>query len=115
MAARGPADLYHSWFAFIPKNVNPTDVVIQKTPAELRPLSISNTDRKVVAKAVCNPSNAIGQRVCLDVQRGGMSGRLICDGVFVVEAYAQMCCRYSDKFPAIALFDLKAVFPSIEW
>jgi len=113
--AKTVAGFNHSYFAFIPKDVGPEEVSVARRPSQLRPLSVSNTDRKIIASCVNYGLSAIARKTCIAAQRGGLSGRQLCDNIYDLETHALLCCRLSSVFPAIVLFDLQTAFPSISW
>jgi len=102
-------------FCFIPKKVSNLERVVSRKTKELRPLTIGNTERKIIASAVNLPLAQVAERTCIANQRGGLKGRQLTDAVLDIEAHAQLVCRLAATFPAILLFDFAAAFPSINW
>ena len=103
---------------FIPKgDVNDHGASVQAKPDELRPLSLSNTDQKLLALAA-NQSLVHACSVTVEShQRGFMKGRLLTDNVLELDAHVDsyLMCRSTDICVAQVLLDMKAAFPSAAW
>ena len=113
-----PECLHCSLMTFIPKgDVNDHGASVQAKPDELRPLSLSNTDQKLLALAA---NQSLVQACSVTVgshQRGLMKGRQLTDNVLEVDAYVDsyLLCRSMDACVAQVLLDMKAAFPSAAW
>ena len=57
-----------------------------RAPANTRPLSLSNTDAKIVAKAVNIPLADVAAQTVDPVQRGLVKNRLLHDNIFDLES-----------------------------
>ena len=88
---------------------------VQARPGDLRPLSLSNADQKLVALAI----NVSLGRVCggtvHSAQRGFRRGRLITDNVIELEARTMKELYTGARCPALLFIDIKAAFPSVAW
>ena len=81
-------------------------------PGDTRPLSIVNTDNRVMANAVRIALEPVFERWVSEVQRGFLAGRSLLANVVDIDHEAMrvsLRCRHG----AIILFDFRAAFPSI--
>ena len=90
-------------------------VGVQARPGDLRPLSLSNADQKLVALAI----NVSLSRMCEDTvhssQRGFRKGKVITGNVIELEARIMKELYIGARCPALLLIDIKAAFPSVAW
>ena len=116
-------DANHALLALIPKQAEPQDAThgLYRHPKNLRPLSLSNTDVKLLAlalSAVVAPTLPAWART---EQKGFISGRLITQNVIDIESHAiQAALRTSlgpgpEQLcnPVAVFFDFGAAFPSL--
>jgi len=100
--------------AFIPKGDDPHDaLLVARTPATTRPISLSNTDNKYFALALDRPLAEAATVTVHPRQRGFVHGRSLIDNVLEVEGFGQSYTIAEADNPAILLFDLMAAFPSL--
>ena len=103
----------HSNIAYLwllPKGDNPSPC---RAPADMRPLSGSNTDAKILASML---GSVVEPTICkwaVPWQRGFLKDRHLLNNVLEVDAYALKCSLLSDDDTAILLLDFAAAFPSI--
>ena len=105
----------NAWLVLLPKGQDESDeAVISRGPGETRPLSVSNTDCKIVACA-CNESlKAALPRWAKYEQRGFVMGRQLVDNVIDIDAVSHVAAaQCSDA--VLALFDFANAFPSVAW
>ena len=81
----------------------------------MRPLTVSNTERKILASAVNTPLAKVAASTCVPNQHGGLKGRQLADAVLDIDAHGQMVARLAATYPAILLLDFASAFPSINW
>ena len=110
-----PASFGESIFAFIPKatgslQLQPGEVAAK--PRDLRPLSLANTDNKIIASFVNASLGPIAQLMCFHAQFGFIDERQMGDGVLGLEASALHGVRRSAT-SALLFLDFCAAFPSI--
>ena len=111
-----PEDFNYSNFACVPKNVNdPLVTRVSCTPDRFRMLSVSNTDHKLLAAAMAQPLGVLVSCTVVAQQRGGITGRVLGDGIIDLETHGLLCTRIASQWPALVFFDFKAAFPSIAW
>ena len=90
-------------------------VGVQARPGDLRPLSLSNADQKLVALAIgYTLSRVCGETVHCS-QRGFRRGKLITDNVIELEARIMKELYTGARCPALLLIDIKAAFSSVAW
>jgi hypothetical protein len=100
--------------AFIPQGDDPNDsLLVARTPATTRPISLSNTDNKYFALALNCPLAEAATVTVHPRQRGFVHGRSLIDNVLEVEGFGQSYTIAEADNPAILLFDLMAAFPSL--
>ena len=104
----------HSLTAFLPKP-SPDAALTStcRTPGNTRPITLSNTCAKVIAKALAKPLQYLVKKTCLHHQHGMIGGRQITDAVFKV-CYALDSWRRRQGFECGALLlDMQRAFPSV--
>ena len=110
-----------SWFngstlVFIPKGEPVAGGVgVQARPGDLRPLSLSNADQKLVALAINVSLSRVCEGTVHSAQRGFRRGRLITDNVLELEARIMRELYAGARCPALLLIDIRAAFPSVAW
>ena len=105
-----------STLVFIPKgDPGAGGVGVQARPGDLRPLSLSNADQKLVALAINVSLSRMCEDVVHDSQRGFRKGKVITDNVIELEARIMKELYTGARCPALLLIDIKAAFPSVAW
>ena len=108
-----PDDFNEAFMVFLPKvSPPPGEDTAECKPSETRPLSLSNTDSKILAKALARPLEIIGTTYVVEAQQGNVKGRDILSNVVQVETKA-IECLVSSKNAAMIFLDFAAAFPSI--
>ena len=111
-----PGWFNESTLVFIPKgDPGAGGVGVQARPGDLRPLSLSNADQKLVALAINISLSRICESVVHDSQRGFRKGKVITDNVIELEARIMKELYTGARCPALLLIDIKAAFPSVAW
>ena len=84
-----PGDFNFAYLALIPKGSHEEDKrLTARAPGETRPLSLSNSDGKILANALKNAmEDAIG-RWAFEAQRGFIRGRKMLQNIMDVETRA---------------------------
>ena len=84
-----PDNFNEAFMVFLPKvPPSPGEDVAQCRASETRPLSLSNTDSKILAKALAQPLELIGERYVDKNQQGNVKGRDILSNVVNIETAA---------------------------
>ena len=104
-----------STLVFIPKGDSGGSAGVQARPGDLRPLSLSNADQKLLALAINSSLNMICEGVVHPSQRGFRRGKLVTDNVLELEARVIKELYLGARHPAMLLLDIKAAFPSVAW
>jgi endonuclease/exonuclease/phosphatase family metal-dependent hydrolase len=98
---------------FIPKpSGDPLEKLCARPPAALRPISLANTDNKVIAMAFARTLGEVASQWCSGDQFGFIAGRSIWDAVMLFEAAALYLSRRCGN-AGLAFIDFRAAFPSI--
>ena len=84
-------------------------------PGDLRPVSLSNCDHKLVCVAVCWTLGRICDDTVHEAQRGFRKGKQLTDNVLALNAFTERHLILGAPLPAQILMDIKAVFPSVLW
>ena len=84
-------------------------------PGDLRPLSLSNCDHKLVCVAVCCSLRRICDSTVHEAQRGFRKGKQLTDNVLSLNAFTKRHLILGALLPAQILKDIKAAFPSVLW
>ncbi len=88
--------------AFIPKGDDPHDaLLVARTPATTRPISLSNTDNKYFALALNRPLAEAATVTVHPRQRGFVHGRSLIDNVLEVEGFGQCYSSADAGNPAL--------------
>ena len=86
----------------------------QEPPSETRPLTLSNTDNKLIAAALCNPLTKVASDMCSGVQQGFLPGRQGLDHVIDIDTQlAFMNDLEFERSCGACLFDIRQAFPSL--
>ena len=64
---------------------------------------------------MAQPLGELAQQTVVYQQRGGISGRILGDGILEIETHALLCTKIASTWPSMVFFDFKAAFPSIAW
>ena len=108
-----PSWLNGSTPVFIPKGEPVAGGVgVQARPGDLRPLSLSNADQKLVALAINVSLSRVCEGTVHSAQRGLKKGKLITDNVIELGARIMKELYTGARCPAPLLIDIKAAFPS---
>ena len=81
-------------------------------PSRTRPLSVVNTDNRLVANAYRFMLEPILNRWVSDMQRGFLTGRSMLANIVEVDYHAMKISLMHDR-GALVLFDFEAAFPSV--
>ena len=111
-----PSGFNDSLLVFIPKGedtLNDINGTTARTPANTRPISLSNTDNKVFSGAINHVLAAATSAVIGQYQQGFIRGRSIVHQVVALDGYASLWARLYHKDLAVILFDIVAAFPSL--
>jgi hypothetical protein len=112
-----PDGFNHALFIFIPKGEHGDDLPhsVSRAAGQMRPLSLSNADSKILAAAVAFPLTDFVDLNVHEHQRGGIRGRQLVDNLIDVEAasvFAMSSCR-AQALQALVFYDFVAAFPSV--
>lgn len=115
-AAQPPASFIAASLVYIPEASGGAfaEVAYTAMPRDLRPLTLSIVDQKIVARGVNVAWATIAQDMVHAVQRGFMKGRHILSNVAEVEGARIEYSRSRDG-RGIILLDIEAAFPSLGW
>jgi hypothetical protein len=109
-----PDNFNHGNVVFIPKgDYEGDDIQIRRAPGDTRPISLSNTDNKLLAAILNHKLTALASATVTQQQRGFVRGRSLVDNVLEIEALAVHIHKYYNEKAGIALFDFSAAFPSL--
>ena len=109
-----PSDFNFAFLALIPKGSQEEDSrLIARTPEDTRPLSLSNSDCKILANALkATMEDAVG-RWAIKAQRRFLKDRKMLENILDVETQAmEMAARLGQR-SALILMDFGAAFPSL--
>lgn len=104
-----PPDFNRSLVVYIPKELD------HASPARVRPITLSNTSHKLLAKAIKATLEKVAEITVHPAQRGFMPGRGMLDNVFEALAPMHVARLLEASAPAIVLFDIRSAFPSVAW
>eukprot|EP00972_Heterocapsa_arctica_P036620 5390974-Heterocapsa_arctica.AAC.1 len=99
---------------FIPKNSEGIASSVEAQAAELRPVTQSNSDQKLLNLAL----NFSLVQMCKQVyvaQRGFIEGRILTDNVLELDSMTECHLIKDDLCVGQVYFDIMAVFPSAAW
>ena len=107
-----PDEMKESLLIFIPKCDDFGDHTMK--PGEVRPLSLGNTDAKVIASALNFGMSNIAQQIVHESQTGFLLGRSMSENILRVEAEAlRHTVTPNVRTSALVFYDFAAAFPSI--
>lgn len=115
--ATPPMQFGVSTLCFIPKASGPVPLsagAVTASPGNLRPLTLPNTDNKIVAMFANGTLRIIAGQCCMDKELGFVEGRQLGNAVLLLEAAAMNGMRHRREGGLIFL-DFKAAFPSIRY
>jgi len=100
---------------FAPKGEDELDSeLVSRAPADTRPLALKNSDNKVIAGAYNWAVRRQVSKKANHLQRGFIVDRQLLDNVIDLDSHARIAgMLHPDDFPAVALFDFAAAFPSL--
>jgi hypothetical protein len=99
----------------LPKGSEDGDVdEVTRSPNNTRPLNLSNTDAKIIAGALNQPLGRIAEDKVTEQQRGFIKDRQLGDNRVEIEAYGILLSMMASTMPAMAFFDFRAAFPSVQ-
>ena len=84
-------------------------------PGDLRLLSLSDCDHKLVCVAICCSLRRICDSTVPEAQGGFRRGRLLTDNVLSLGAFIEKHLILGTPLPAQILVDIEAAFPSVLW
>lgn len=84
-------------------------------PGGFRPISLSNTAHKLVAKGLNATLEKLAARLVHTCQRGFVAGRNMLEHIVRTVAPMHRAPSYDAMDVGIVLFDIKAAFPSLGW
>jgi hypothetical protein len=114
LGALPPPGFNHSTMVFIPKGELEQDVIqVQRAPEAMRPITLSNTDAKLVAAILNNKLSQLASITVIGQQRGFVRGRGMVDNIIETEALALHLCRHFAEESGMVLFDFVSAFPSL--
>ena len=130
-----PPNFNHGLFVFIPKAVGAMIEAIFCHPSELRPLTLKNTDNKIIAGILNWCIHPIIVKTACSLQRGFVAGRQLVQNPVDLDFYARVdALKFSagphhklqfmsdlsikklglvSTIPIMLLFDFAAAFPSV--
>ena len=104
----------HAYLCCLPKKSSRIDPVHGAiyTPSQTRPLSIVNTDNRIIANAFRFLLEPILNKWISESQRGFLPGRSMIANIMDIEQESMVTSLNHDRGATI-LFDFEAAFPSI--
>ena len=116
--ARGivPSGFNYNNLICIPKGEDsPCDVdgFSARTPAQTRPITLGNTDNKIMSAAINRPLATATAEVIEDYQQGFIKGRSIANQVLMLDGMSTLTAKYNSRDSATILLDIAAAFPSL--
>jgi hypothetical protein len=103
-----PASFSKSLMVFLPKSDEQN-----LAPDELRPLSLCDTDYKVIMGCINHRLALMLPDFVDDRQRGFLKSRLGLDNLLLIEAASMLAARSGSRAPVMCFLDIAAAFPSI--
>ena len=109
-----PEDFNHNFLCFLPKgeDIPGIDGSFTRSPAELRPLSLGNTDAKIVSKCILFCISDCLVEVLDSNQCGACHGQIMADNILKIETNS-LCCSLSNEDSGLLCLDYSSAFPSI--
>ena len=89
--------------------------MVARSGEDTRPLSLSNTDGKLLACALNQTFSHMLPEWALYQQRGFIKSRAMIDNIIDMDAAARTAARQHAGRAALVFFDFAAAFPSIAW
>ena len=109
-----PNDFLEALQVFIPKGVSPDDKsMVSRSAENLRPISLANTDGKIITAVISVPMNKVAQRTVDGRQRGFIRDRKMLDNILELEAYGLGAQLRGLRYAVLIFLDFAAAFPSI--
>ena len=107
----------HSLLVFLAKGEEELDgVVVSRAAGDVRPLNLSNTDAKTIAKAMNCPLSAACSTMVDPSQRGFVRHRQLLDNIILAEGKALGFAIEGEDSASLVTFDFRAAFPSVfQW
>ena len=84
-----------------------------RKPGKTRPLTLSNTDMKIMSKCAAIPLDLLCQQLISSQQLGGVHGRQMVDHIVNIEAQIQKFMIENLPNAGIIALDMAAAFPSM--
>lgn len=103
------------WMAPTPKAPAGMDHPHAVLPAGLRPLTLSSTTQKVLAKVLDAPLGAVARSLVHGALRGFVRGRKMSSNIVGLEASMEELLRDPTSDSDIVLLGIQAAFPGIDW
>ena len=112
--AEVPDDFNFAFLVLIPKGDHTEDhQLVARAPGDTRPLSLSNSDSKVLANALRATIEEAINNWAIQVQRGFIKGRKMLQNVMEVETRAMELSTSMRNRAALIFLDFGAAFPSL--
>ena len=109
-----PAGFNHAFLALLAKgDDNTDDTIVSRAPEDTRPLSLSNSDAKLVASAFKVAAEGTVEHWACNSQRGFLKGRVLIDNVIAVETEGMVASMPPDSRAVMVMLDFAAAFPSV--
>ena len=109
-----PAGFNHAFLAVLAKGSDDMDdTIVSRAPEDTRPLSLSNSDAKLVASAFKVAAEETVQNWACSSQRGFLKGRVLIDNVITVETEGMVASMPPDSRAVMLFLDFAAAFPSV--
>jgi len=112
-----PDSFNHGLLVLIPKNGEAFCAAEAiRRPGKLRPLTLLNTDRKLIGTVVNHELAAVAQKEASDTQHGFVRGRSFIPNIINMDLIARTFSALSETeggHPALLTFDVRAAFPSV--
>ena len=105
----------NSLLPFIEKGtqIGDTADTVVREPGQTRPLSMSNTDNKMIADLVARPLRFHVTSKLHGAQRGGLAGEQMVDNLLDIEMKAIEFALKRQALAGVVAFDMKTAFPAL--
>lgn len=110
-----PASFNRAWLVLIPKTSVGPEAANVVSPANLRPLALSNSCQKIVMKALAAPLESMARSLVHEAQRGFVRGRQMSSNLVGADCAIEEFLFDSGADLGLILLDIAAAFPSIDW
>ena len=81
-----------------------------------RPISLLNSDYKVVAKAIANHLKQVLPNLIDNDHTGFLKGRFIGENIRLIDSIIKYTCTAAENIPSLLLFlDFEKAFDTVEW